>query len=168
MAGGMVGIGVGSVPVAGAVLSGWAGYGYGPLRIELSGRHTFATTEDVTADVGVRASATGGGAMFVFAPRLSPIRALLGTGIQVGVLQGAGSGPSVDSRDASDWWMTLPLLVGAAYPADFWVAVRGQAELSVALRRPAIEVLADGAPLGGFRTPPVGFSALIGPEFRLP
>lgn len=168
IAGGLGGIGVGSVPVVGGMLAGWAGYAYGPFRLELSGQHTFATTEDISQGIAVRASASGGGATFVFAPRLSPIRALVGTGIRAGVLAGAGRGERVDSRDATDWWMTIPVIVGAAYPADFWVALRGQAEVWVGLRRPAIEIRADSDPLGGFRTAPVGLSVLIGPEFRLP
>lgn len=168
IAGGLGGIGVGSVPVVGGMLAGWAGYAYGPFRLELSGQHTFATTQDISQGIAVRASASGGGATFVFAPRLSPIRALIGTGIRAGVLQGAGRGARVDPRDASDWWMTVPVIVGAAYPADFWVALRGQAEVWVGLRRPAIEIRADGDSLGEFRTAPVGLSVLIGPEFRLP
>ena len=168
IAGGLGGISAGSVPGVTGVLSGWAGYAYGPLRIELSGQHAFGTTGDISTGIGVRASASGGGASLLFTPRVAMLRGLVGTGIRAGALRGAGTGQRVASRDADDWWMSIPLIVGATWPADFWVALRGQAELWVGLRRPGIEIRAEDESLGGFRTAPVGFSVLLGPEFRLP
>ncbi len=168
VAGGTAGLAVAVVPGPAPVFGGWAGYALGPLRFELSGEHVLARTASIDDGVAVQTSSSGGGALVVFAPRVSVVRVLFAAGFQAGVLRGSGTGARVSERDALDWWWAVPVVAGVAWPADSRIALRAQVELSVVARRPAIHIGSPQGDLGGFRRPPTALYARIGPEIRLP
>lgn len=168
VAGGLFGASVGVVPAPTLSMGGWAGYAYGPLRLELSGSHALARAEALEPGVEIAFSSSGGGAMVVAASSFGPVLGLLGAGLRAGVIRGGGRGERVIGRTVRDWWLSVPLMAGLAWPAKARIALRGQLELSIAGRRPAIVIGGPEGMVGELRRAPVGFSALVGPQIRLP
>lgn len=168
IAGGLGGVAFGVVPGPTGLLSGWAGYAYGPWRIELAGEHAFARTQPLQSGVAIEASSSGGGASVVLAPALGSVILLAGIGLRAGVLRGSGRGERVVPQPTSDWWLSVPLTAGLAWPATGRVALRAQVETSVAARRPGISIGSPTGPIAGFRRAPLGLAVVLGPEIRLP
>lgn len=168
IAGGLVGVAVGAVPGVTAGVGGWAGYAFGPLRLELGGGHAFGRRRDLQPGIAIDARRSGGSARVVFAPRLGPVVGLVGVGVAAGTLVGGASGDRVRRIDVSDWWLAVPITAGLAWPAQSRIALRGQASVSVLLRRPGIGIRSETDDIEGFRHPPVDLAVTVGPEIRLP
>jgi hypothetical protein len=163
-----VGPSIAIVPRVSAIVGGDLGWRVGPLGLQLSGWHTFAATNAIAPGVGVRAAVSGGGLRFVYAPRAGPVELPISVGLELGAIDGRGTGARVRPHRVRGLWSAVAVGFGLAWPARGRIALAVRADALIGLLRPGIHIDSRDAEVLAFRMPPIALRVIAGPMLRLP
>lgn len=162
-----VGVELGVLPRPGASFLLAGGVGGPQWRVELGG--TASLPRDVPVegrtDFGARATLFAGHARGCWLPGGERIRFPLCGGIEAGGLWARGFGPGISPSARTQLWGAALASAGLNYWVSKRFGVMADAELDVALRKPAVTLIGVS---DVFRAGAVGARFVIGPILRFP
>jgi hypothetical protein len=137
-------------------------------RVELTGLHWWPARMAAGGGVTVRARLTVGGVRGCWVPSRGRWELPLCGGVEAGAMNARATGPGVAPIASTGLWLGLLAGAGVAWRATRWLAIRANADLTVAVWRPAFHLEQGSNVVPVFTAPPVGARMLAGLELRLP